>query len=69
MFLRQSLLEMLDLFAIYTVHLGMDHTLLHFTIKEGTIWKYLNEAAKSSRPVDKCTKCKTQMHSLTGITH
>jgi hypothetical protein len=46
MFLRQSLLEMLDLFAMYTVHLGMGHTLLHFTIKEGTIRKYLNEAAK-----------------------
>lgn len=46
MFLRQSLLEMLDLFAMYTVHLGMGHTLKHFTIKEGTIRKYLNEAAK-----------------------
>jgi hypothetical protein len=37
---------MLDLFAMYMVHLGMGHTLLHFTIKEGTIWKYLNKAAK-----------------------
>jgi hypothetical protein len=46
MFLHQSLLEMLDLFAMYTVHLRMGLTLLHFTIKEGTIQKYLNEAAK-----------------------
>jgi hypothetical protein len=46
MFLRQSLLEMLNLFAMYMVHLGIGHTLLHFTIKEGTIRKYLNEAGK-----------------------
>jgi hypothetical protein len=46
MFLRQSLLEILDLFAMYMVQLSMDHTLLHFTIKEGTIRKYLNEAGK-----------------------
>jgi hypothetical protein len=46
LFLRQSLTEMLDLFAMYTVHLGMGHTLMHFTIKEGTIRKYLNEAGK-----------------------
>jgi hypothetical protein len=37
---------MLDLFAMYMVHLGMGHTLLHFTIKEGTIQKYLNKAGK-----------------------
>jgi hypothetical protein len=44
MLLHQSLLE-IDLFAMYTVHLSIGHTLLHFTIKGGTIGKYLNEAA------------------------
>jgi hypothetical protein len=36
---------MFDLFAMYSVHLGMGHSLLCKTIKEGTIRKYLNEAA------------------------
>jgi hypothetical protein len=46
-FLNQSLPEMFDLFAMYTVHLGMGHTLLYHTIKEATIRRYLNEAASS----------------------
>jgi hypothetical protein len=46
-FLHQSLPEMFDLFAMYTVHLGMGHTLLYYTIKEATIRRYLNEAASS----------------------
>jgi hypothetical protein len=32
LFLRQSLTEMLNLFAMFMVHLGMGHTLLYFTI-------------------------------------
>jgi hypothetical protein len=47
LFLRQSLTKMFNLFAMYMVHLGIGHTLLHFTIKEGTIRKHLNEMGKS----------------------
>jgi hypothetical protein len=60
MFLRQSLLEMLDLFAMYTVHLGMGHTLLHFTIKEGTIRKYLIEAGE-------IIKARRQMYKMQNL--
>jgi hypothetical protein len=37
LFLHQSLPEMVDLFAMYVVHLGMGHTLLAKWIKSKTI--------------------------------
>ena len=47
LFLHQSLSEMVDLFAMYVVHLGMGHTLLAKSIKSETIRRYINEAGTS----------------------
>jgi hypothetical protein len=43
-FLKQSLLELFMIFAMYMVYLGLGHTLLCKTIKSGTILLYVHAA-------------------------